>query len=470
MNSKNRINWLIVMVVAAIILTLTACGGSSSDLIYRVAGTATEAKVTYTDAGGNLQEETVTLPWETRVEINEDFEFELTAGNDQPSGKIECQVLLDNRKLGDGNGEAYVVCSGSVHPGNDNPGSFSSHSGESYLEDAQGLMDNGELAEALAKIQEILDLAPNYSEAYVYQGLIYEMMEEPDLAMEAYGKAIDLDPNSFDAYNNRGWVNKTLLGQYEQAIVEYNKAIELRPDYVNAYLNRAFCYANLGEYEKALADGNKAIELEPDNAYAYLDRAFTYESLGQYEKALADYNKAIELEPDNVDAYLYRGFTYESLAEHEQALADYNKVIELEPDNVDAYDYRASIYTSLGEYEQALADYSQATELNPDDARFWNNLCWHGSLLGRAAEFIDACEQSVALDPEHGGHRDSRGLAYALTGDYESAIEDFKFYVDWSKENDQYEQDGTKRESWIAELEAGRNPFDEATLQELLLE
>ncbi|NIO70145.1 MAG: hypothetical protein GTN71_14240, partial [Anaerolineae bacterium] len=47
------------------------------------------------------------------------------------------------------------------------------------------------------------------------------------------------------------------------------------------------------------------------------------------------------------------------------------------------------------------------------------------------------------------------------------AIEDFEFYVEWSKENDRYEQRGTKREAWIAELEAGRNPFDEATLEEL---
>ena len=52
-------------------------------------------------------------------------------------------------------------------------------------------------------------------------------------------------------------------------------------------------------------------------------------------------------------------------------------------------------------------------------------------------------------------------------GDYQGAIEDFKFFVEWSKEHNAYEQHGSKRVTWIAELEAGRNPFDSATLQAL---
>ena len=36
-----------------------------------------------------------------------------------------------------------------------------------------------------------------------------------------------------------------------------------------------------------------------------------------------------------------------------------------------------------------------------------------------------ACEQAVELEPDHGGYRDSHGLARALTGDYPGAIVDF---------------------------------------------
>jgi tetratricopeptide (TPR) repeat protein len=124
----------------------------------------------------------------------------------------------------------------------------------------------------------------------------------------------------------------------------------------------------------------------------------------------------------------------------------------------------------LGQYEQALADYNKAIELSPDNASFWNSLCWSSSLLGGAADVLESCERAVELAPDNGAIRDSRGLARALTGDYEGAIADFEFYVAWSKENSRYERFGFKREAWIAELQAGRNPFDEATLQELLKE
>jgi regulator of sirC expression with transglutaminase-like and TPR domain len=53
---------------------------------------------------------------------------------------------------------------------------------------------------------------------------------------------------------------------------------------------------------------------------------------------------------------------------------------------------------------------------------------------------MNACEQAVQLDPNTGHWYDSRGLARALSGDYQGAIEDFQFFVEWSKENSLYEQ------------------------------
>jgi RsiW-degrading membrane proteinase PrsW (M82 family)/tetratricopeptide (TPR) repeat protein len=123
-----------------------------------------------------------------------------------------------------------------------------------------------------------------------------------------------------------------------------------------------------------------------------------------------------------------------------------------------------------GKIEEAIAAYAEAQKLDPSleiSSTSWNALCWFGGLWGYAADVITACERAVELAPGHGGIRDSRGLARALTGNYEGAIEDFKFFVEWSKENSENEQYGVKREAWIAELEAGRNPFDEATLEEL---
>jgi regulator of sirC expression with transglutaminase-like and TPR domain len=59
---------------------------------------------------------------------------------------------------------------------------------------------------------------------------------------------------------------------------------------------------------------------------------------------------------------------------------------------------------------------------------------------------------------------EGRGLARALTRDHSGAIVDLEVYVEWTKDNGYYDPYGIEIEGFVAELEAGRNPFDEATL------
>jgi hypothetical protein len=125
-----------------------------------------------------------------------------------------------------------------------------------------------------------------------------------------------------------------------------------------------------------------------------------------------------------------------------------------------------------GEITASLGAISQALQLDPNvtiAAGVWNEICWNGSLYGAAGLALDACDAAVAADPEHGGIRNSRGLARALTGDVAGAIADFEFFVAWALETGEG-RNIEWREAWIAELRAGRDPFDEETLARLRAE
>ncbi len=172
----------------------------------------------------------------------------------------------------------------------------------------------------------------------------------------------------------------------------------------------------------------------------------------------------------------------------EEAVAKFKEALSIDPslelEDPQAEAQRAAARTVLqdglglasnGQIEEALTAYQEAQTLDPTleiSAGSWNNLCWFGSLWGHAADVLPACEQAVEqADPEDiAGYRDSRGVARSVTGDYNGAIEDFTVFVEWAKENGQYERYGAKREAWIATLETGQNPFDEETLQALLEE
>lgn len=125
-------------------------------------------------------------------------------------------------------------------------------------------------------------------------------------------------------------------------------------------------------------------------------------------------------------------------------------------------------------YTQGLAAFAAAQVISSIaditaalSAIYWNEVCWRGSMTGLATEVMSACERAVALAPEDGRILDSRGLALALTGDIQGAIEDFAFAVQSAEAADLGADFVESRTAWIAMLKDRKNPFDEATLDKL---
>jgi hypothetical protein len=77
---------------------------------------------------------------------------------------------------------------------------------------------------------------------------------------------------------------------------------------------------------------------------------------------------------------------------------------------------------------------------------------------------MDVCERAVVSAADSRRMHFGRGLARALTGDYGGAAADFEVYVQWTKDRGLYDPYGMEAERFIVELQAGRNPFDEAQL------
>ncbi len=94
---------------------------------------------------------------------------------------------------------------------------------------------------------------------------------------------------------------------------------------------------------------------------------------------------------------------------------------------------------------------------------YWDRVCWRGAVRQMAAVVINACNEAVRSAPRDPEFRDSRGLARALSGDLEGAIEDFDFFLQEVTDEERFNQ----RSEWTAQLRAGQNPFDEELLRSL---
>ena len=95
------------------------------------------------------------------------------------------------------------------------------------------------------------------------------------------------------------WFNRAYYedqkGNRETTIEYYTRAIELNPEYADAYNNRGNAYRNIKEYEKAISDYNRAIELNPEDAMAYENLSELYITTGNYKSALETITEALSL-------------------------------------------------------------------------------------------------------------------------------------------------------------------------------
>ena len=126
-----------------------------------------------------------------------------------------------------------------------------------------------------------------------------------------------------------------------------------------------------------------------------------------------------------------------------------------------------------GKLNEAIAEFRGAAALDPRlevRADYWNSLCWWGSLVGKATEYMPECNKAIDLSHGYGMYRDTRGVARTLAGDKKGAIEDFEAYLAQSYPDPRIEQLKPKRQRWIEALHKGENPITPAEINELLKE
>ncbi len=117
---------------------------------------------------------------------------------------------------------------------------------------------------------------------------------EKGLPLEAiadFTSAIYLDPNLWQAFNNRG-LEKMLLENYSDAIKDFSKTIEIKPNYANAHFYRGWSKDLLGDYQGAINDLNKAIYLDKNKADYHFVLGNAYFKSGYKDAACISWNEA----------------------------------------------------------------------------------------------------------------------------------------------------------------------------------
>ena len=201
-------------------------------------------------------------------------------------------------------------------------------------------------------------------------------------SLEAYNRAIAIQPDDHKAWDSRGALLCDFLHQYEDALTSFEKALELKSDFENAWHNRGVALRNLGRNEEAIASFDKALEFKHDLHEAWNSRGVALKDLGRNEEAIASFDKALEFKHNDHVVWSNRGVALSALGRYEEAISSYDKALEFKHDLHEAWNNRGNALSALGRKEEAISSFDNALSLQPKLWQAWEN---RGSAAGKSA-------------------------------------------------------------------------------------
>ena len=122
-----------------------------------------------------------------------------------------------------------------------------------------------------------VDRAPRNAKSWVALGNKYFDSHEREKAVEAYGKALELEPDNSDVLTDQGVMYRE-LGAFDKAIANFEKASTIDPRHLPSLLDLGVLYAkDLNDPDKAIKTWNRLIQIAPTSpqaakAHSYIEQ------------------------------------------------------------------------------------------------------------------------------------------------------------------------------------------------------
>ena len=122
----------------------------------------------------------------------------------------------------------------------------------------------------IAQIRALQDLVarePRNTKAWIQLGNDLFDTNQYQKSIDAYGKALELQPGNPDVLTDQGLMYRA-LGQFDQAVANFEKAFKADPDHFQSQINFGVVYVeNIKKPEKAIPVLERVIQRDPNGRF-----------------------------------------------------------------------------------------------------------------------------------------------------------------------------------------------------------
>ena len=204
-----------------------------------------------------------------------------------------------------------------------------------------GYLKMGNTIQAKLNLEKAKRFAPKLTQVHTAFAHYYDIVEEPELAIASYEKALSFDKKDADTLNNYG-VFLCRQQRYVEAEKQILKAIDV-PSYLlvsQSYENLALCQLKANNFDKAQFYFNKSIAHNPNNASALIQMVRLQYAIGEYQQAqtyIRKYEKATRRFNPNALSLAYK--VYEKQHNRRMAKNYASMLVKMFPNSYEARQY-----------------------------------------------------------------------------------------------------------------------------------
>jgi tetratricopeptide (TPR) repeat protein len=159
------------------------------------------------------------------------------------------------------------------------------------LSEGNRLLDEDQIDLAIGAFQRAVELDPDLAEAWFKMGIAYALLE---MQAQQTGETVIGDTESKAKPNSQK--------AFEKAVIAYKKWLDANPNDDVAWFNLGRTYAKLLKDEEAEKAFERAVKLKPDDVDYLTELGGILIRLAKYHEALDPLKKAVELDEANIRA------------------------------------------------------------------------------------------------------------------------------------------------------------------------
>jgi tetratricopeptide (TPR) repeat protein len=261
--------------------------------------------------------------------------------------------------------------------------------------------------------QAVVALAPEFAEAHMNLGLVYQLQDRVPEAMGQFRRALKLKPNLVGANFFLG-VDLCKRGEGAKAIPYLQAAQRLQPSLPDTTLWLATAQQITGDFSAEVATLQQGLALQPKNVDLLYLLGNAYERLGKRDVARMD-----ELAPNSFRTEQLLAESYAASNEWPSAVIHFQNAIAAAPQQPGLHVELGEVLLHAGKITQAIPEFDAELRLDPQNLRALVRRGEAALIQQKLGAALQDWSQAVAVDKL----RAERILGLQETGFGEASIE-----------------------------------------------